>query len=373
MDSKKYNNTKLALGIVKSASVFVLMFLFIWSGNSTSLDKYLNDFVHDSYLRFIVFLLLISASTGIIFSPLSFYSGYYLEHKYKLSNQTIIKWIWENIKGLLLSLVIGIPVLLLFYYSLNSFRELWWLPFSIMMFILSVGLARIAPIVILPIFYKIIPLDNDELKSRIARLAVDAGLKIENVYKFDMSKNTKKANAAFTGIGRSKRIILGDTLLDNFSDDEIETVIAHEMGHYKKKHIIKGIMFSTASSFFTFFIIAKLYETTLHIFGFSSLEQVAAIPLLFLWAMIVGLILTPLGNIFSRKHEYEADEYAIEVTGKPDSFISTLEKLTEQNLGDKTPHPFVEWFFYSHPSISKRINAITNYVTQNVKTAEVHR
>ena len=208
MDSKKYNNTKLALGIVKSASVFVLMFLFIWSGNSTSLDKYLNDFVHDSYLRFIVFLLLISASTGIIFSPLSFYSGYYLEHKYKLSNQTIIKWIWENIKGLLLSLVIGIPVLLLFYYSLNSFRELWWLPFSIMMFILSVGLARIAPIVILPIFYKIIPLDNDELKSRIARLAVDAGLKIENVYKFDMSKNTKKANAAFTGIGKSKRIIL---------------------------------------------------------------------------------------------------------------------------------------------------------------------
>ena len=162
-------------------------------------------------------------------------------------------------------------------------------------------------------------------------------------------------------------------MLDNFSDDEIETVIAHEMGHYKKKHIIKGIMFSTASSFFTFFIIAKLYETTLHIFGFSSLEQVAAIPLLFLWAMIVGLILTPLGNIFSRKHEYEADEYAIEVTGKPDSFISTLEKLTEQNLGDKTPHPFVEWFFYSHPSISKRINAITNYVTQNVKTAEVHR
>lgn len=373
MDSKKYNNTKLALGIFKSASVFILMFLFIWLGFSESLDKYLSDFFPDSYLRFIVFILVISTATGIIFSPFSFYLGYYLEHKYKLSNQTIIKWMWENLKGLLLSMVIGIPVLLLFYYSLNSFQELWWLPFSIMMFILSVGLARIAPIVILPIFYKIIPLDNAELKSRIARLAVDAGLKIENVYKFDMSKNTKKANAAFTGIGKSKRIILGDTLLDNFSDDEIETVIAHEMGHYKKKHIIKGIMFSTASSFLTFFIIAKLYESTFQFFGFNSIEQIAAIPLLLLWAMVVGIILTPLGNIFSRKHEYEADEYAIEVTGKPNSFISTLEKLTEQNLGDKSPHPFVEWFFYSHPSISKRIEAITNYVSQNVQAVEAHQ
>ena len=173
-----------------------------------------------------------------------------------------------------------------------------------------------------------------------------------------MSKNTKKANAAFTGIGKSKRILLGDTLLDNYTDDEIETVIAHELGHYKKKHIIKNIIIGTVSSFVTLFLIAVLYNVSIGWFGFKSISNIAALPLLTLWAMLIGLIQSPLSNILSRKYEYEADEYAITSTNKAEAFISTLNKLNEQNLGDKDPHPFVEWFFYSHPSVKKRISAI---------------
>ena len=173
-----------------------------------------------------------------------------------------------------------------------------------------------------------------------------------------MSKNTKKANAAFTGIGKSKRILLGDTLLEGYSADEIETVIAHELGHYKMKHIIKNIIIGTASSFLTLFLIAYLYNLSLPWFGFTSIVQIAAIPLLSLWAMIIGLILNPLSNLLSRKFEYEADEYAVKSTNKIETFISTLEKLTDQNLGDREPHPLVEWFFYSHPSIKNRVAAL---------------
>jgi STE24 endopeptidase len=238
---------------------------------------------------------------------------------------------------------------------------LWWLPFAALMFFISVVLSQIFPIIIFPIFYKISPIENENLKGKINKLAQRAKLKVENVYKFNMSKNTKKANAAFTGLGKTKRIILGDTLLDNYSEDEIETVIAHELGHFKKKHIIKNILIGTVSSFLTLYIIASLYSYSLNWFGFMEITQISALPLLALWSMLIGLIQTPLGNILSRKFEYEADEYAVIETKNPSAFKRTLEKLTDQNLGDKEPHPFVEWFFYSHPSIKNRLNAIEKF------------
>ena len=169
---------------------------------------------------------------------------------------------------------IGLPILLLFYFVLNFYGKLWWLPFGILMFIISVVLARIVPTFIMPLFYKITPVEDDSLKERIVALANQAGLKVENVFKFNMSKNTKKANAAFTGIGKSKRILLGDTLLDNYTIDEIETVIAHELGHFKKKHIIKNIAISTVLSFLIFFSIAQLYYLSLGWFGFESILQI---------------------------------------------------------------------------------------------------
>jgi STE24 endopeptidase len=203
-------------------------------------------------------------------------------------------------------------------------------------------------------------------KEKITKLASNANLKVENVYKFDMSKKTKKANAAFTGLGKTKRIILGDTLLDSYSTEEIETVIAHELGHFKKKHIIKNILIGTASSFLTLFLIALLYQNSLSWFGYEYITQVSAIPLLAIWSMLIGLITTPLGNILSRKFEFEADEYAVIETKNPFAFKQTMEKLTaEQNLGDKEPHPFVEWFFYSHPSIRNRISAIEKFAEAN--------
>ena len=364
-DAKKYNNLKLAIGIGEGIVSFILMLLFVWLGYSLKLETYLSDFIQNSYFLFISFILVVGFIGSVLSFPITYYSGFYLEHKYNLSNQTFLKWIWEGLKGLLVSLVIGIPILLIFYFSLNYFGDIWWLPFAIIMFFISVVLSQIFPILIFPIFYKITPIEDESLKEKITKLASDANLKVENVYKFNMSKNTKKANAAFTGLGKTKRIILGDTLLESYNTEEIETVIAHELGHYKKKHILKNILIGTLSSFLTLFLIAFLYKNSLSWFDFSNITQVAAIPLLALWSMLIGIIQTPLGNILSRKFEYEADEYAVSETKNPIAFKNTLKKLTEQNLGDKEPHPFVEWFFYSHPSIKNRINAIDKYAKEH--------
>lgn len=364
MNSKKYNNTKLAISIGKAILSFVLLYIFIAFNYNQLLQDYIQTFIQNQYLVFLLFVAIIGLFSTIVFMPINIYSGFYLEHKYNLSNQTFAKYFLENLKSLAVALAIGIPILLLFFFVLNHFGDLWWLVFASAMFLISVVLSQIFPIVIFPIFYKVIPLTDEELKNKISQLAKNAGIKVQNVFTFDMSKNTKKANAAFTGMGKTKRIILGDTLLNNYSKDEIETVIAHELGHYKHKHILKNILFGTAASFLTFFVISVLYKESLNWFNLESITQIAAIPLLSLWAMIIGLIQTPLGNILSRKYEFEADRYAIEVTQKPQSFINTLNKLTDQNLGDKEPHPFVEWYFYSHPSVKNRINAIKKFADE---------
>ncbi|MCH7973137.1 MAG: M48 family metallopeptidase [Bacteroidetes bacterium] len=361
MDSKKYNNTKLGIGIFKGILTFIFLFLLVSTNFSRIIENYLNIFSTNNYVVFLSFVFSVGIIFSIIFFPLNYYTDFYLEHKYNLSNQTFFKWIWEGLKALIVSLVIGIPIMLFLFYSLINYGSLWWLPFAILLFVLSVVLARIVPTIILPLFYKVTPLENEVLKYRISSLAKEAGLSVENVYSFDMSKNTKKANAAFTGLGKSKRIILGDTLLENFSLDEIETVIAHELGHYKKKHILKNIIIGALSSFLTLFLIAVLYDVSLKYFGFADRTIIAAIPLLSLWAMIIGLAQAPLTNMLSRKYEYEADNYSVTVTNKPEVFSNALEKLNKQNLGDDNPHPFVEWYFYSHPSIKKRIESIKKH------------
>lgn len=353
--AKKYNKIKLIIGISKGILSWLLILFFVISGLSDELVDLIFMIAPNDYLRFFIFILATGLVGSIIFLPVNFYTGYLLEHKFGLSNQTISKWIWENLKSLFVGGLIGIPILFIFFYALNTYGDYWWLPFSIILFLISVVLAKILPIVILPIFYKVLPLEDEDLKSRIMKLSENVKINVENVFKFDMSKNTKKANAAFTGLGKTKKIILGDTLLENFSNDEIETVIAHEIGHFKHKHIRKNILISTLFSFLTFYLMAVLYKISIPLFGFEYITEIAALPILSLWAVLIGVVQTPISNGISRKFEYEADKYAVEETGKAKIFIEALKKLNEQNLGDPDPHPLVEWYSYSHPSIKKRI------------------
>jgi STE24 endopeptidase len=353
--AKKYSRTHQILSLTGSIIFFAVLIILIFTGLSKEIENIAFNYTSNNYLALLIFLGIIGVGQGLINFPLDFYSGYILEHKYDLSNQTITGYFKEKLKGFALGLVIGIPLMFAFYYILSNSGEMWWLVLGIVMFTFSILLGRIAPTVIMPLFYKFVPVENEDIKNRLLELCKKTGVKVQGIFTFDMSKNTKKANAAFTGMGKSRRIILGDTLMNNFSVSEIETVFAHEVGHYTKRHILKMMTVSTLVTFLGLFITAKLYEASLGYFGFTAVNEIAALPLLFLYLSLYGLVTTPISNIQSRMYEWEADTFALETTKDKVSFVSAMEKLAEQNLADKTPNKIIEFLFHSHPSLEKRI------------------
>lgn len=353
--AKKYSRTHQILSLTGSIIFFAVLLILIFTGLSKDIEGIAYSYTSNNYLALLIFLGIIGVGQGLINFPLDFYSGYILEHKYDLSNQTITGYFKEKLKGFVLGLVIGIPLMFAFYYILSNSGEMWWLVLGIVMFTFSILLGRIAPTVIMPLFYKFVPVENEDIKNRLLELCKKTGVKVQGIFTFDMSKNTKKANAAFTGMGKSRRIILGDTLMNNFSVSEIETVFAHEVGHYTKRHILKMMTVSTLVTFLGLFITAKLYEASLVYFGFTAVNEIAALPLLFLYLSLYGLVTTPISNIQSRMYEWEADTFALETTKDKVSFVSAMEKLAEQNLADKTPNKIIEFLFHSHPSLEKRI------------------
>jgi len=356
--AKDYSRTKLITGVASSVLSFLLLLVLLVSGYSGDLATLARYTSGNEYVALTLFSVAIGFLQTVVTLPLSYYSGYVVEHRYNLSNQTLGRWMWERTKGMLISLPLAVGVLIVLYYCLSEYESWWWLPVGSVLAFFSVVLARLAPVLIMPLFYKFTPIEDGSVKQRIVNLCGRAGLRIEGVFSFNLSKNTKKANAGFTGIGKSRRIILGDTLLNEFSEEEIETVFAHELGHYKYRHILIGMLIGVVSTFGGLFVTARLYELSLGWFGFSSILELSALPLLALWLSLFGLVTSPLGNMLSRRHERQADEYAVRVTGNPRAFASALRKLATTNLSDPEPHPWVEFLFYSHPSIAKRVGMV---------------
>jgi STE24 endopeptidase len=349
---------KITLGIVGAGLYVLLTFLLVASGATSRIEAAVRGVSQNDYIALLLFVAVLGLFETVVSAPLKYYSGFHLEHKYHLSAQRFRAWVWVGMKGMFVGLMIGLPVLLAFYYCLKTFGDLWWLPVGVLLFLLSVVLARLAPVLIFPLFYKFRPLEDGKLRDRILAQCHTVGMSVKGLFVFDLSKNTKKANAAFTGIGKSKRIILGDTLIANFTDDEIETVFAHELGHHKLKHIWVMLLAGAINSFLGLFVAAELYRASLSWFGFSSLDQLAALPLLSLWLGAYSLVAGPLSNMLSRSHERAADRYAVSMSGNKEAFTNALRKLAAINLADTSPHPLVEFLFHSHPSIEKRIRAV---------------
>jgi STE24 endopeptidase len=356
--ARLYSRKKMWLGIAGTVIFFILTVIFVATGLSRELDQSIRRVVSNDYRALIAFVAIIGVAETILTFPLSYYSGFYLEHRYHLSNQSFLAWIREGSKSLLVSIPLGLPILLMFFYSLKTVGSLWWLPVGTLLFLITVVLARLAPVLILPLFYKFVPIENGSMKEKILTLCNRAGVRVEGIFTFDLSKNTKKANAAFTGIGKSKRIILGDTLVQNFTDDEVETVFAHELGHYKKKHIWMMMIVGTLISFLGLFLTAQLYGLSLPWFGFTAPDEIGALPLLTLWLGFYSLVTSPISNYLSRINEFSADRYAVEITSNSDAFVNALSKLAKINLAETSPPAIVEFLFHSHPSIEKRIRAI---------------
>ena len=355
--AKEYAHIRRRLWLVELVWNGIYTVGWLAFGWAIALKTSLLNHTTNEWLLVAAFAAVFGGIDSILSLPLSYYSGFILPHRYELSNQTIKGWIIDRIKGLLVGAPIGLLVLEVIYAILRTYPETWWLWAVGFMVVFNVILGNLAPILIMPLFNKYTPLDEEhaELAERLLKLAEKANTKVRGVFKFDMSRRTKAANAGLTGIGNSRRIILGDSLINEFSLDEIETVLAHELAHHVHKDIPVGMAVNSVMTLGGLYLASLGLNWGVGYFGFESTADIAALPLLGIVLGVYGLITMPFGNIFSRWREQRADEYALKVTHKGEAYASALTRLANQNLADADPEPWVELLLYSHPALGKRI------------------
>ena len=361
-EARRYNRIRRWLGITEFALTVGFLIVLVgtgWSGWLRDL-AYQGAFQRYALAVFVYSLLLILIGK-LLGLGLDFYS-YRLEQRYQLSNQKLRGWLWDEIKGVLVSIVLAGALVELLYFIIRQFPEHWWLLAWLGFLGVVVLIAQLAPVVLFPIFYKFEPLQDEELKLRLVRLGERAGTHVRGVYKWKLSEKSKKANAALTGLGNTRRIILADTLLDNYSADEIEAVLAHELGHHVHKHILKSIGVQAGVTLVGFWAAnAVLHYAIDRWHMFATISDFANLPLLMLIFAVLSFLLMPALNWFSRYNERQADRYAFENIGSVGPFISSMSKLAEQNLAERTPSRWVEFWFHSHPAVSRRIAAAESW------------
>lgn len=306
-------------------------------------------------LALFLYVLLLSVISRIISLPLEYY-GFRVEHRYKLSNQKLSGWIADEAKSYLLGLALSTILTQLIYLLIRNAQTYWWIWAWALFLGLFVALAQLAPVLLFPIFYRFNSLDNEALRERLTRLSERAGAKVRGVYEWKLSDKSKKANAALMGLGHTRRIVLADTLLENYTEDEIEAVLAHELGHHVHKHIAKTIAVQAVISFLGFWVVKTALRRP-YPQWFSSQADFANLPLILLVTTVMSLLLLPILNSYSRFNERQADQYAWKSIASIQPFLTAMEKLAAQNLAERVPARWVEILFHSHPSVSRRIEA----------------
>jgi STE24 endopeptidase len=357
-EAREYNSTKRWLEIGDMAISIGFLVLLLATGWSSTLRDAAIRLSREHYaLQLFYYVLFLSIFSKILGFGLDFYS-FRLEHRFNLSNQRLTGWLKDQAKGWLLGLLLATVLCEIIYALIRTSPEHWWI-FAWLVFIgLVIFFAQIYPVVLFPLFYKFVPLQNDELRARLVRLGERAGTRVRGVYEWKLSEKSKKANAALTGLGNTRRIILADTLLQNYSTDEIEAVLAHELGHHVHGHILKSIFVEAAVTLAGFWAAneALRYATDQQKM-FEHLTDFANLPLLVLVSTILSLVLMPALNAYSRFTERQADVYCWKSVPDIAPYVSAMEKLNKQNLSESHPSRLVELLFHSHPPISKRIAA----------------
>lgn len=357
-ETRQYNRVRrwLSLADMGLGVVFlVVLVAFGWTGTLRDWALRMGFEIYSVALFIYVAMLLLLSK--LIRFALDFY-GFRLEHRYRLSNQRLRYWFWDQAKEWLVGLVLATIIVEILYFIIRQSPEHWWLIAWGVFTALFVLFAQVAPILLFPIFYKFEPLDNDDLKQRLTSLGERAGTRVRGIYKWRLSEKSKKANAALTGLGATRRIILADTLLDNYSPEEIEAVLAHELGHHVHRHILKSIFVQAGITLLGFWATNQVLHWAIDRHRlFDALSDFANLPLLVLVSTVLSIALMPASNAYSRFNERQADRYAFQSLRSVDPFISSMNKLASQNLAERTPSKWVEWLFHSHPAISKRVEA----------------
>lgn len=352
--AKQYEKEKRFLGLAGLAVSLVFLLSFYFSGASLYLA---NLELGSSFIwTFFVYVTVLSFSMTVFGFPLAFYSGYVHEHKWNFSNQTVKSWLWEQTKSFFVGLVIFLLLLGLLLWIMAAASQWWWILAAGAMALVSVVMATLFPVVLAPIFNKYTPIEDEELTGALERILFEGGLKSSGFFKEDMSRQTKKEDAFLAGLGKTRRVVLGDNLLANMNNREIVSIIAHEVGHYRYRHIWKNILIGTGQQAVVFFILHVSLKALFPRFLTTNRWNLALIPV---FAILLGvlswLLFGPLNNALSRIFERQADRYALQSTHDKRPFMTALAGLADRNLSNAYPEWWVKFLYYSHPPVGERL------------------
>lgn len=356
-DPKRYERIKLLVGLANLAVYVAVPLIVLVTGASASIRDLISDATWGFVvLGAVVYVVGASIALELVTLPLGYFSGHTLEKRYGLTRRSVFGWVRDWLKSLALQTVMLGLFTGCVYALLMLDPSLWWVWASLVFSAISIFLAAIAPIVLMPIFFKFEPLPEGELKERLERLSKRLNTYVQGAYIWELGDKTVKANAALAGWGKTRRIIISDTLIENHEPDEIEVIIAHELGHHVNGDIWRGIVVQVVIIFVSMWLIDLVLGALSGEFGLDgTLHDIANLPLLALVSTAVTLIALPLANTYSRRRETAADDFAIETTNMRAEFVSAMEKLGKLNLANSEPHPVIETVLHSHPSISRRI------------------
>ena len=359
--STRYHRRRRRAELLGTATTATVLIWLLVSGTTLGLREVASFFGgppgYEEPITVAAFAIALSLLLRLIELPFAYYTGFRLEHAYGLSTQRFGQWFDDQLKATVLGLVLAVLGASAVYATLRWSRNWWWVASAAIFSIAMVGLVQLAPVLLLPLFYRFKPLDRPPLVERLLALASRAGTRIVGVFEWRLSSHTKKANAALAGMGRTRRILLSDTLLANYSDDEIEVVIAHELSHHVHHDLWRGMAMQTLILFAGFLAAHLALLAMEHPLALRGMDDPAGMPLLLLVGGFCSLLFMPLANALSRRHERRADRFALDLTREPGAFISAMKRLSQQNLAEERPSRIVQWLFYSHPPIRDRIEA----------------
>ena len=353
--SARYHRLKRRAGVATLVWSAVFLLILATSGAAPALRDALGQITAARWGLLCLFVVSVAALHEIGSFPIALYSGYVLEHRYGLSRQTPWQWLGDHVKGTAVGLLLGIVLALIVYGVMLRWPDLWWLISAVVFSLLLIVFANLAPVLLLPLFFRLRPLDRPTLRERLERLASRAGARIVGVYRWDLGQKTVKANAALTGMANTRRILIADTMLEQFSEDEIEVVLAHELAHHVHGDIWRGIVLETVLTLLGFYAAHRLLLALGPRLGMRDIADPAGLPLLLLAAGAVSVVLMPVALAISRAHERRADRFALELTHNPGAFATAMRRLGAQNLAEERPSRLVQWLFYSHPPLEERV------------------
>ena len=356
--AREYESLHNRLFVLRLLLTALALTVFLFSGSSAQLATGLTGHFGRWWpLTNGVYVLLAVFGFAALTFPLSLYEEHVLEHRYELSRQSFSGWLADYLKNLGLELALALVFFEVLYALLRWTPNGWWLLATVFYVVFTIGISAVAPVLILPLFHKFEPLDNPELVQRVTDFAQRAGLKVTGVFRWGLAEKTATANAALAGLGRTRRIILGDTLLTGYTTDEILAVLAHELGHQRHHDLTRLLVVGATLAGLGFYCAHLVLEELAQAAGFASGAEIGSFPILVFCLLLFSLLTMPLVNTYSRRREYAADAYAIAVLGVAAPLTAALEKLATQNLDDREPPAWIEFLLHSHPSIARRVMA----------------